>query len=273
MVATKPVERVPILGKLPPVNWPSKLDLFGVGVTPTTYEEATAVILEAAQRGQGGVVSCHPVHGVVTTSCDKSLARQVNSFEMVTPDGQPVRWALNLFHGAGLRDRVYGPQLMLCLCRGAAAEGISIYLYGGGPGVVEQLQTRLCAMFPRLQVAGREMPPFSTLTPEEDEAVIERINSSGAGLVFIGLGFPKQDRFAYQHRRRLKAVQVCVGAAFDFHAGSKKTAPPWMQRCGLEWLFRLIQEPGRLWHRYLTTNTLFLWKCAVELCRRACGGS
>ncbi len=201
-------------------------------MTPTHYGEAAGVILEAARQGQSAVVSCHSVHALITSSRDAGMAARVNTFEMITPDGQPVRWALNLLHHAKLRKRVYGPELMLRVCRGAAAAGIPIYLYGGRPGVTEMLVSRLCAMFPRLEDRRAETPPFTALTREEDEAVIERINSSGARVVFIGLGTPKQDVFAHEHRERIRTVQMCVGAAFDFHAGVKRMAPPWMQRCG-----------------------------------------
>jgi len=137
------------------------------------------------------------------------------------------------------------------------------------------LVSRLCAMFPGLKIAGAETPPFTALTREEDEAVIERINSSGARVVFIGLGTPKQDVFAHEHRERIRAVQMCVGAAFDFHAGVKRMAPPWMQRCGLEWLYRLLSEPRRLAGRYLTTNTLFLCSllCAMLGFRKVHGAA
>jgi exopolysaccharide biosynthesis WecB/TagA/CpsF family protein len=186
----------------------------------------------------------------------------------VSADGQPVRWAMNLLHGTRLADRVYGPELMLRLCRGAAEAGIAIYLYGGGPAVTEQLRANLLRLCPKLHIAGSETPPFRPLTPEEDRAVVERINHSGAGLMFIGLGCPKQDLFAHEHRTRLQAVQVCVGAAFDFHAGVKKMAPQWLQRHGLEWLYRLSQEPGRLWQRYLVTNSIFLGRLGAALVRR-----
>jgi exopolysaccharide biosynthesis WecB/TagA/CpsF family protein len=205
---------------------------------------------------------------LIAASRNEDLRRQVNAFDMITPDGQPVRWALNLLYGAGLRDRVYGPELMLRLCRGAARRGVPIYLYGCTPEVIERLQANLGNWFPRLVIAGAEAPPFRPLDPEEDRAAVERINASGAGLVFLGLGCPKQDYFAYRHRNRIHAVQVCVGAAFDFHAGAKRMAPPWMQRHGLEWLFRLSQEPGRLWHRYLVANTVFLAKLLAALFRR-----
>jgi exopolysaccharide biosynthesis WecB/TagA/CpsF family protein len=254
--------------KLPPVYWPAKRDLFGVGVSVTEYDEATTTIFQAARRGIPAVVTCHAVHAIVTASCDPSLRDQVNTFELVCADGQPVRWALNLLYGTRLAERIYGPELMLRLCRGASELGIPIYLYGGNPAVAERLEANLLRRFPTLRIAGCEAPPFRALRPEEDEAAVERINRSGAGLVFIGLGCPKQDRFAYEHRNSLKAVQVCVGAAFDFHAGVKRMAPGWMQRRGLEWLYRVSQEPGRLWRRYLVTNSLFLMKLGLALTRR-----
>ncbi len=250
------------------VAWPEKRDVLGVAVTPTTYEEATNVIVEAAKDRQAAVVSCHAVHAVVTASCDRSLRDKVNTFDMITPDGQPVRWALNLLHRAKLADRVYGPDLTLSLCGKAAEEGVPVYLYGGSPEVVEKMRKNILKQYPGLKIAGYESPPFRALTPEEDDQMVERLNASGAGIVFIGLGCPKQDLFAYEHRDRIQAVQVCVGAAFDFHAGAVPQAPGWMQRHGLEWLYRLIQEPRRLWRRYLVTNTIFLAKLFAAMCRR-----
>jgi exopolysaccharide biosynthesis WecB/TagA/CpsF family protein len=144
---------------------------------------------------------------------------------------------------------------------------VPVYLYGGTPDTVKKLRENLRAQFEGLQIAGCESPPFRPLTAEEDEDVVRRINDSGAGVVFIGLGCPKQDEFAYAHRTRIRAVQVCVGAAFDFHAGVKSMAPAWMQRFGLEWFYRLIQEPRRLWRRYLVTNTIFLAKLGCALWR------
>jgi N-acetylglucosaminyldiphosphoundecaprenol N-acetyl-beta-D-mannosaminyltransferase len=191
----------------------------------------------------------------------------------VTADGQPVRWALNLLHGTRMSERVYGPELMLRLCQGAAAAGIPVYLYGGNSEVALRLEAELRRLWPNLQITGCEAPPFRPLTPEEDQSVVDRINRSGAGLVFVGLGCPKQDLFAYEHRHTIKAVLVCVGAAFDFHAGVKKMAPGWMQRHGLEWLYRLVQEPGRLWRRYLVTNSLFVAKVGRALFARGARSS
>ena len=244
----------------PALRWPRKHDVFGVQVSATTYEQAVEAILTAAEQGQPAAVSLHAAHAVVTASDDPLLREKVNRFQMVAPDGQPVRWALNWLYGARLKDRVYGPELTLRLCRAAAERGVSIYLYGSSPEVIDALSRNLVALFPGLVIAGAEAPPFRALSPEEDARMVERINASGAGLVFIGLGCPKQDHFAADHADRIQGVQVCVGAAFDFHAGNKRTAPEWMQRRGLEWLFRLWQEPRRLWKRYLVTNTQFLLK-------------
>jgi len=246
----------------PIVEWPKKVDLFGVQVTPTTYKEAVETIIAAGKQRQPSIVSCHAVHAIVTFSNDPRLCEQVNSFDMITPDGMPVRWALNSLYKAGLPDRVCGPKLTLDLCERAATSGVSIYLYGGSPAVVEKLRANLETKYPTLKIVGHESPPFRPLTPEEDQAVVQRINSSGAGLVFIGLGCPKQDIFAYEHRGRINAVQLCVGAAFDFHAGVKSVAPDWMQKRGLEWLYRLLQEPRRLAMRYFATNTAYLLKWA-----------
>jgi N-acetylglucosaminyldiphosphoundecaprenol N-acetyl-beta-D-mannosaminyltransferase len=248
-------------------GWPAKHEVMGVGVSATTYAEATAAIMAAARAGTPAIATALPVHGVVTASRDAELGRQVNSFELVAPDGQPVRWALNAVHGARLRDRVYGPELMLRLCAAAAGEGMGIYLYGSEPKVVADLKERLVARFPELRVVGCESPPFRPLDVEEDREVVGRINASGARLVFLGLGCPRQDEFAFAHRSSLKAVQICVGAAFDFHSGNKRMAPGWMQRRGLEWLFRLLEEPGRLWRRYLFTNTAFAAWFGAEVLR------
>lgn len=243
------------------IRWPDKHDVFGVKVSATNYDESVDVIIRAAQEEVPAVVSLHAAHAVVTASNDEALCEAVNTFQIVAPDGQPVRWALNRLYGSGLRDRVYGPELMLRLCKQAAESDVSIYLYGGvNEELLQKLRWNLTSKFPKLRIAGAESPPFRPLTEEEDESVIERINESGAGIVFIGLGCPKQDRFAFEHRNSIKGVQVCVGAAFDFHAGVKKIAPAWMQRRGLEWLFRLMSEPRRLFRRYLVTNSIFVKK-------------
>ena len=252
----------------PTIDWPVKYDLFGVRVTASDYDQIVDVVLRAAKERVSAVVSLHAVHAIVESTRDPELLAKVNRFEAVLPDGQPVRWALNRLHGLEIRERVYGPELMLRLCSRAADDDLPIYLYGSTPNVLELLQLKLLALFPGLHIAGAESPPFRALTPEEDAAVVRRINDSGAGIVFIGLGCPKQDHFAADHADRFRAVQVCVGAAFDFHAGTQPMAPEWMQRRGLEWLYRLTQEPRRLWRRYLHTNLIFLGKWLAASMRR-----
>lgn len=238
--------------------WPPKRDLFGVPVSVTHYDEAVEHVMAAAGQRRSAIVDLMPVHGLVTAARDAAFRAHVNTFDMVCPDGQPVRWALNRFHNAGLTDRVYGPELTYRLCAAAAEQGVSIYLYGSTDAVLARLRANLTRDFPDLEIAGWESPPFRPLTPEEDGAVVERINASGAGLIFLGIGCPRQEVFAAEHRDRIHGVQLCVGAAFDFHAGLKKIAPAWMQKRGLEWLYRLASEPRRLWKRYFVTNTLFL---------------
>jgi N-acetylglucosaminyldiphosphoundecaprenol N-acetyl-beta-D-mannosaminyltransferase len=242
-----------------PVRWPRKFDVLGVDVSAATYDQLVPLLIAAARQRQPALATFLPVHGVVTAA--------INAFDVVGPDGQPVRWALNKLHHARLTDRVYGPELMMRLCAAAAEQSVSIYLYGSTPEVLAALSAKLLERCPGLKIAGSESPPFRPLSPAERTETIDRINASGAGLVFIGLGCPRQDVFAHDNRHDIHAVQLCVGAAFDFHAGTKKVAPAWMQKRGLEWLFRLSQEPGRLWKRYLVTNTLFVALMARRLVR------
>ena len=247
------------------VRWPRKFDVLGVEVSATTYDELVPLFIAAAQRGQPALATFLPVHGIVTGARDLTYRYRINAFDVVGPDGQPVRWALNKLHNACLADRVYGPELMMRLCAAAANHDVPIYLYGSTPEVLSALSVKLVQRCPGLQIAGAESPPFRRLSDVETTAVIDRINASGAGLVFIGLGCPRQDVFAHDNRHAIRPVQLCVGAAFDFHAGTKKMAPAWMQKRGLEWLFRLTQEPGRLWRRYLVTNTTFVFLMARRL--------
>jgi exopolysaccharide biosynthesis WecB/TagA/CpsF family protein len=250
------------------LKWSRRFDVFGVQVSAITYDAAEREILEAAKRNVPAVVSHHDVRALVDASREAHLREVANSFQIIAPDGQPIRWALNLLYGTGLRDPITGTDLMRRLCERAAQEGVSIYLYGSTPDVIASLQAALSEQYPGLRLAGAESPPFRTLSPEEDRDTVQRINQSGAGIVFVALGYPKQDRFAYEHRHSIQAVQICVGAAFDFLSGRKTRAPRWMQRWGLEWSYRLVKEPRRLWRRYLVANTVFLTKFASAAIRR-----
>ena len=249
----------------PAIKWPRKVNLFGLGLSVTDYEQATQSIIHAAKAGRSASISCHAAHAVVTFTDREDWTEQLNRFEMITPDGQPVRWAMNLMHNVGLEDRVYGPELMLRVCQMADQEGLSVFLFGGSPNTLQLLRASLLAKFPDLQIAGAISPPFHELSEAENTDFINEINASGASILFVGLGCPKQDLFVVRNRHRLNPVQICVGAAFDFHAGVKKIAPRWMQRSGLEWVFRLLSEPRRLFARYLVTNSVFVFRFFKQL--------
>ncbi len=238
--------------------WPPKSNLFGVEVSVTNYQEVVRAIIQAALSGERGVATFLPVHGIVTAATNSEFRKRINQCDVVAPDGQPVRWALNFFDQADLTDRVYGPETMKRVCLRAAQNGIGIFLCGSTPEVLEKLRAKLLGWYPTLIIAGYESPPFRPMTPEENDALCARINESGAAIVFIGMGCPRQEILAHSNREKINAVQLCVGAAFDFHAGTKKMAPPFFQRHGLEWLYRLVTEPRRLWKRYLVTNSIFV---------------
>jgi N-acetylglucosaminyldiphosphoundecaprenol N-acetyl-beta-D-mannosaminyltransferase len=182
----------------------------------------------------------------------------LNRFDMICPDGQPVRWALNLLSKVGLKDRVYGPFLTLHVCRMAAEQGVSIFLFGSSSDVLGRFEANLKSRFPALKIAGQQPSRFRRASEAETERDVLTIRESGAGIVLAGLGCPRQEIWAFEMRERLSVPVLAVGAAFDFHAGSLKMAPRWMQDAGLEWLFRLWLEPRRLWRRYVYLNPLYL---------------
>lgn len=246
------------------ISFPPRHSVAGVLVSGATYASATASILQAALAQRSALVAATSVHGLSMAAIDESFGRQLNSFDMLTPDGQPLRWGLNLLHDLGLRERVYGPTLMLHVCEAAAREQLPVYLYGGRPDVLERLVKRLPLLVPGLRVAGFRSPPFRALTPDEDRADICAIRDSGSRILFIGLGCPRQEQWAFWHRSQLPMPVVCVGAAFDFHAGTLRQAPTWMQASGLEWLFRLLMEPRRLWRRYAKHIPIFIFLLTRE---------
>lgn len=247
------------------LSWPPKYCLFGVNVSATTYDEALRMVIHAAKQKKSVCVSHLAVHGLITATQDQSLRAMLDEFEIVAPDGQPVRFALNILYKEKLPESVCGSKFTLRVCERAAVDNIGIYLYGSYQHVVEALRDKLITRYPGLRIVGIEPSAFRPLTEAEDDALVHRINKSGASVVFFGLGCPLQEKFAYKHKTKIKAVQICVGAAFDFLSGEKRKAPEWMQRHALEWFFRLSQEPGRLWRRYFVTNTIFLLKFFLQL--------
>jgi N-acetylglucosaminyldiphosphoundecaprenol N-acetyl-beta-D-mannosaminyltransferase len=233
-------------------------NILGVWISAVDYEAAVTKIIEAAHLQEGMAVSALAVHGVMTGVFDQTHRYRLNHLDLVFPDGQPVRWALDLLHRTQLPDRVYGPTLMLKICERAAQESLPIYLYGSRPSVVEALSHNLLLSFPNLVIAGAQPSRFRQVSAEEKQAIAEEIRSSGAAITFVGLGCPRQEVWVYEYRESLSMPLVAVGAAFDFHAGTSPQAPPSLQRLGLEWLFRLAQEPRRLWKRYLFLNPLYV---------------
>lgn len=237
---------------------PPRVNILGVGISAITMRTALAVIDGWIVRQEPHYVCVATVHGVMECQRDPALRRIYNRSGLTTPDGMPLVW-LSRLSGFPFVERVYGPDLLLALCEHGLDRGYRHFFYGGEPGVAETLATRLRARFPGLQIVGTYTPPFRPLTPAEDAAVVATINAAGPDIVWVGLSTPKQDRWMADHVGRLTApVLIGVGAAFDFHSGRKRQAPRWMQRSGLEWLFRLSQEPRRLWRRYLLYNPLFV---------------
>jgi len=244
---------------------PSKHMLMGVGVSPTRYQEILSLcrywIQNPATHGRS--IAFLTVHSVMTAVFDPSYRAILNSVDISATDGVPLVWALRSF-GFLKQERVYGPDLMLALCEQAARLGHQIFLYGGREEMLEVLQRNLTKRFTGLNIVDAYAPPFRPLTPEEDRACIGRIVDSGAKLVFVGIGTPKQDRWMCEHAAKLPGtIMLGVGAAFDWHAGRVRQAPAWMQRRGLEWFFRLLMEPRRLWKRYML-NPLFLVMWGLE---------
>lgn len=238
--------------------------ILGTRVTVTSYEEACDCLGEWIATGSGGYVVAANVHVVMTGVWQRDFQQVVNGARLVSADGMPLVWGLRLL---GFREaqRVYGPSLMLAVCDRAARQGWRIFLYGSEPRVLERLQSNLETWFPGLKIVGSYSPPFRPLTAAEEAADRQRILASGADIVFVSLGCPKQERWMARQTAFLPAVLIGVGAAFNFHSGVVPQAPPWLMTLGLEWLFRLSQEPHRLWKRYLINNPAFIVLFAGQL--------
>lgn len=240
-----------------------RVNILGVGVSAVNMAQALEIIASWIAVRQQRYVCVSNVHSIMSCQRDPELRAIHNRAGMVTPDGMPLVW---LSRQAGYRhvERVYGPDLLLALCEYGLARGYRHFFYGGAAGVAERLTERLQARFPSLQVAGTLTPPFRPLSAAEDAEITARLAQSGAHIIWVGLGMPKQERWMAAHTARLPQVLIGVGAAFDFHSGLKRQAPLWMQRRGLEWLFRLMSEPRRLWRRYLTTIPPFMILVAAQ---------
>jgi N-acetylglucosaminyldiphosphoundecaprenol N-acetyl-beta-D-mannosaminyltransferase len=244
-----------------------KKNVIGVLVDAVDYEGAIDFIFRAAREKRGAAVSALAVHGVMTGVLDREQKFRLNHFDLLVPDGQPVRWVLNWLYETKLADRVYGPNLTLKVCARAANESEPIYLYGGNAEILSALTQSLEQRFPGIRIAGAEPSKFRRLNQQEKNELAGRIVSSGASITLVGLGCPRQETFAYEFRDALSMPVLAVGAAFPFLAGLIPQAPFWMQKHGLEWLFRLTSEPRRLWRRYLYLNPAYIFLVAMQAAR------
>ena len=231
--------------------------ILGMRVDSTSYASATIQMIEWAQRHESRYVCVANVHTAMEAYDSSEFQNMINAADLVTPDGMPLVWVMRRL-GYPYQERVYGPDLTIKLIETAAAQGVAVGFYGSSTKTLERLMTSFQKKYQDLKVAYHCSPPFRQLTEEENDAVIHSINVSGTRILFVGLGCPKQERWMATHRGKIQAVMIGVGAAFDFHSGVKRQAPHWMQGSGLEWLFRLFQEPIRLWKRYLYQNPRFV---------------
>lgn len=237
--------------------------ILGMRVDATSYYQAIELILNWAERRESRYVCVANVHMVMEAHDDSKFKALVNAADLVTPDGMPLVWLLRK-SGFPNQERVYGPELTLRVCQAAAKKGIPVGFYGGHLEALDALVNNMRKLVTNLNVVYAKSPPFRPLTIEEDEEVIREIQESGVRVLFVGLGCPKQERWMAEHKGKIPAVMVGVGAAFDIWAGRVKQASPWMQRLGLEWFFRLLTEPRRLWRRYLINNPRFMALVLLE---------
>lgn len=243
------------------------LSVLGILIDAIDYDEAVHRIVSACEEKRPFAVSALAVHGVMTGVLDEQHAYRLNHLDLLVPDGQPVRWMLNLRHHAGLVDRCYGPELVLRVCAEAAVRGLVIGVIGSTSEVQRRFRNNLTSRFPGLTFVFSRPSAFRQLTEDEVDALAKEVAKSGAQLVFVGLGCPRQEVFVFENRERMGVPLLAVGAAFDFHAGTLRQAPARLQRLGLEWAFRFCMEPKRLWKRYLTLNPLFSVLGILQLLR------
>lgn len=234
--------------------------LFTPNYANVDYQSASDIIIEHAEIRKSFGVSALAVHGLMESLKDTALGNKINKIDLIVPDGQPVKWALNGFYRLGMKDRVYGPELTLHVLEKANLKRLNVFLYGSTESTLMKFKSFINTKYPNVIICGLHVDRFREASNEEDNEDIMNINESGANIVLVGRGCPRQEHWVANHKNQINAVMMAVGAAFDFHAGNLKQAPNWMQKNGLEWLYRLTQEPKRLARRYLVTNTLFIFK-------------
>jgi N-acetylglucosaminyldiphosphoundecaprenol N-acetyl-beta-D-mannosaminyltransferase len=243
-----------------------KVNVLGIGISVLDQDRAREFLFDAVRNGKRGYVTITNVHSVSEAQRDPELRQILNNALLATPDGMPLVWMGRLQGHRSIR-RVYGPDLVLNLCEHSRTSDFSHFFFGGKPGVAEELARVLQTRFPGLRVAGTFSPPFGPLSKEERDALANKVRETRPDFFWIGIGMPKQEKFMAEHISILPEAKIFigVGAAFDFFTGRVRQAPRWMMRIGLEWLFRLFQEPTRLWRRYLIYNPLFIIRAAGQL--------
>jgi N-acetylglucosaminyldiphosphoundecaprenol N-acetyl-beta-D-mannosaminyltransferase len=238
--------------------------VLGFSIATNPFHEQINLIMQWGQQRLSRVVCVANVHMLMEARWNPTFARVLCGADMLTPDGMPLVWTLNLLRKS-THDRVAGMYILREVCKQASATGMGVYFLGTDAPTLAKMRQRLNQEFPDLVIAGMEPLPFRPLTPEEDRQVVQAINDSQAGVVFIALGCPKQEIWMHQHKHKIQAAMVGIGGVFPIYAGIKKHAPAWVQDSGLEWLYRLIQEPGRLWKRYFSTIPPFIYLSAKQV--------
>lgn len=250
-------------------SFPSRY-ILGTRVDALNYSKAVSLIIDWANRKQSRYVCVPAVHMIMEGYDSKPFQDILNNADLVTPDGMPVVFALKMM-GVNSASRVYGPTLTLKVCEAAAKEGIKIGLYGGTTESLNDFKHFLWEKFPNINIVCAISPPFRELTAEENARYVDEISSSGVQILFVGIGCPKQERWMSKHKERLSTVMVGVGATFDFHSGRVRQAPTWVQNIGMEWFFRLMMEPRRLFMRHAKHNPRYLILLAMQLVARRFG--
>ena len=246
---------------------PPRVNILGVGISAMNRRDALCLADSIVRSNGRGYICATDVHTVIEARADSSLRDILNRSFLTTPDGMPLVWIGKLL-GYKRIQRVYGPDFMLDLCHFGLARGYRHFLFGGKPGVVEQLSAKLQARFPGLQIVGALTPPFRPMTNSEETTFAEVVTKARPDILWVGLGSPKQERFMADHCGKLDAkLMAGVGAAFDFHSGAVKEAPAWIKNSGLQWTHRLAQEPHRLGKRYLKCIPRFLWEISLQFAR------
>ena len=252
-----------------PLDNLARTNVLGVGVHAINMEQAVAAIDQAVRDRRKGYVCVTGVHGVMEAQADSEFKKILNNSLLTTPDGMPTVWVGRL-QGFRHMDRVYGPDLMLEVCRLSEERGYTHYFYGGKKGIAEQLANALRKRFRKLKIVGLDTPPFRPLNPAEEQELQEQMMKTRTDFLWVGLSTPKQERFMANHIGALDCtLMLGVGAAFDVHTGMTKDAPQWMKRAGLQWFHRLLQEPSRLWKRYLINNPKFIFNIVLQLLRQS----